>query len=369
MDIRQYPGENVTLFVQDAVKIVRELQMNFMSDDAMPELTLTALTGLSHSSDPGLKQAVRELRLASDVNGFGFTTSIARPDALSALQRIADLYRLLVNVKDYAPADSTSAASKLQAMIGAAVDTKLAQNRQAGGTHGGGGAGSDGAPKTCYGCGAVGHFLNDCPNKNKTKPPSEDPPNTGARNKSKHGLAEPVISAAKVLGKAKLLTMPARENIPDNDEHSVSVGGTVVGKYCRHCNRFTYGASQHFTKEHKGKLLFPYKGAAPPATPATPATDQTAAIAAIIAPNPEVSWSLMAALPTAPVPPPVTSNGIDLNSVPQISKDAFMNRQANYDLGGDQPADQLALDANMAQALEDDDENQFLALLGKGCNG
>jgi hypothetical protein len=86
LDIRQYPGENVTLFVQDAVKIVRELQMNFMSDDAMPELTLTALTGLSHSSDPGLKQAVRELRLASDVNGFGFTASaVARPDALSAL--------------------------------------------------------------------------------------------------------------------------------------------------------------------------------------------------------------------------------------------------------------------------------------------
>jgi hypothetical protein len=55
MDIRNYPGENVTTFVQDAVKIVRELQMNFMSDDAMPELTLTALEGLSHSSDPGLK--------------------------------------------------------------------------------------------------------------------------------------------------------------------------------------------------------------------------------------------------------------------------------------------------------------------------
>jgi hypothetical protein len=48
MNIRTYPGENVTLFVQDAVKLVRELQMNFMSDDAMPELTLTALSGLRH---------------------------------------------------------------------------------------------------------------------------------------------------------------------------------------------------------------------------------------------------------------------------------------------------------------------------------
>jgi hypothetical protein len=147
MDIRNYPGENVTTFVQDAVKIVRELQMNFMSDDAMPELTLTALEGLSHSSDPGLKQEVGTLRLASDVNGFGFSTSIARPDALSALQRIADLYRVLVNVKDYAPAESVSTASKLQAMVAAAIDakiaagsdTKLTQNRDAGGAHGGGG--------------------------------------------------------------------------------------------------------------------------------------------------------------------------------------------------------------------------------------
>jgi hypothetical protein len=99
MDIRTYPGENVTLFVQDAVKIVRELQMNFMSDDAMPELTLTALEGLSHSSDPGLKQEVRTLRLASDVNGFGFSTSIARPDALSALQSIADVSGVLGDVR------------------------------------------------------------------------------------------------------------------------------------------------------------------------------------------------------------------------------------------------------------------------------
>jgi hypothetical protein len=84
----------------------------------------------------------------------------------------------------------------------------------------------------------------------------------------------------------------------------------------------------------------------------------------------------MAALPPAPVPPPVTpvpppltSAGIDLNSVPQISKDALLNRRANYDLGGGQRTDQPTLDKDLAEALENDDENRFLALLGKGYDG
>ena len=51
LDIRKYPGENVTLFVQDATKIVREIQMTFMSSNPMPELTMTALTGLTNSTD------------------------------------------------------------------------------------------------------------------------------------------------------------------------------------------------------------------------------------------------------------------------------------------------------------------------------
>jgi hypothetical protein len=46
-----------------------------------------------------------------------------------------------------------------------------------------------------------------------------------------------------------------------------------------------------------------------------------------------------------------------------------MNRQANYDLGDGQRTDQAALDKDLAEALENDDENRFLALLGKGYNG
>jgi hypothetical protein len=75
---------------------------------------------------------------------------------------------------------------------------------------------------------------------------------------------------------------------------------------------------------------------------------------------------MMAALPPAPAPPPVTSAGIDLNSVPQISKEALLNRQTNYDLGGTLGGTR---DALLAQALEDDDDTHFMALLGKGYDG
>ena len=164
MDIRKYPGENVTLFVQDAVKIVRELQMNYMSEEAMPELTMTALSGLTKSSDPYLLHSVREIRLASDINGFGFAKSTTRPDALSALQQVEALYRVLVNTKDYAPLQS---ASSLRALVASEVDAKLVQHRSNGSSHG---IGSNPGGKTCFACNSPNHFKGDpaCPEFGKT---------------------------------------------------------------------------------------------------------------------------------------------------------------------------------------------------------
>jgi hypothetical protein len=50
--------------------------------------------------------------------------------------------------------------------------------------------------------------------------------------------------------------------------------------------------------------------------------------------------------------------------VPQISVDAFRNRQTNYDFGNP-----IAIDAHLAQALENGDEASFLAVLGKAYGG
>jgi hypothetical protein len=355
MDIRKYAGENVTLFVQDAVKIVRELQMNYMSDDAMPELTMTALSGLTKSSDHLLRHTVREQRLACDINGFGFAPSQARPDALSALQKVDAMYRVLINTKDYSPAQSASEDSKLRAMVASAIDAKLTQDRTAGGTHGGAG----GPPRACFDCGALDHFRGSpaC-TKSKTAPTGSPPPASNTNpdtRKSGHGLPDDLLSQAKDLAKAKLLTMPARENIPDTAEFSILIGDKTVGKYCRHCGRFVYGSSQHTTKEHKGRQRFPYQEAA--AAPAAAAA--TASVATLLPAVPSVSFSLVAAVPPVQEPP-----SLDLASVPQISTDMFLNRQANYDLGHTP-----TIDAHLAMALEDDDEEYFLAVLGKAYGG
>ena len=71
MPIRTYPGENVTLFVQDATKLVREIKMNFMINSTVPDLTTVALSGLTLSSNNWLLQRVHTIRINNDVNGFG----------------------------------------------------------------------------------------------------------------------------------------------------------------------------------------------------------------------------------------------------------------------------------------------------------
>jgi hypothetical protein len=100
--------------------------------------------------------------------------------------------------------------------------------------------------------------------------------------------------------------MPARENIPDNAEYCINIDNKPVGKYCRNCGRFTLGASQHYTKEHKGSSTFPYKGPAPPAASSTdtPAASSTATPAA-----------MMATFPPDPVPASTSPVGIDLASI------------------------------------------------------
>ena len=114
------------------------------------------------------------------------------------------------------------------------------------------------APPSSNSCGSKPHCkrIPACP-KPKLDPAKGSP---SAPRRVSHGLTATHLSQAKHLAAVKLLTMPARADIPDDAEYLVRIEGETVGKYCRHCGRFVFGASQHFTKEHQGKSNFPYKG-------------------------------------------------------------------------------------------------------------
>ena len=53
--------------------------------------------------------------------------------------------------------------------------------------------------------------------------------------------------------KEKQATLPPIKDIPKEAEHSVTLDGKIVAKFCRHCKRFNIGATAHYTSEHTKK--------------------------------------------------------------------------------------------------------------------
>jgi len=66
-----------------------------------------------------------------------------------------------------------------------------------------------------------------------------------------------------VIEAIKNKTLPDRGSIQDSAKLDIIIGGKTLAKCCRHCGRFTEGASQHCTSEHTGtQSLFAYTGSA-----------------------------------------------------------------------------------------------------------
>ena len=148
--------------------------------------------------------------------------------------------------------------------------------------------------------------------------------------------------------------MPKRENIPDDAEYHIIIGGKIVAKHCRHCNRFTKGSKAHYTKEHKGtKNRCTYK---PPSTDSAPAPAPSTGSANLatfpegLDPN---------AVPVVSTLPGSGSSGVswaDMAPVPAGYAPVQFS-QANYDL---EPGPSL----NLSRMEEDQDEWSFLGMLG-----
>ena len=274
LDIRKYPGENVTTFVQDASKLVREIKMNFTNNSSIPDLTTAARSGLTTATDDFLLAQVRTLRINSDVNGFGgILGTFQAKDPIEALQGLDDLYHILVSQSDYSPARQPSSHKALQAK----TEDTLVQDRN-------GSSSSATFKGSCWDCGKSGvkKGHDGCPGPDGGTNSGE----TNRRNANpKHGLDEATV--LKVNESIRGKTLPERSNIPDSAKYDITIDGKMVAKYCRHCGRFTKGSRQHYTSEHTGtRSLFAYK---PPAssTPEEHRPSATAALAGVAVSPPE----------------------------------------------------------------------------------
>jgi uncharacterized OB-fold protein len=351
LDIRKYPGENITLFCHDASKLVCEIRMNFMKHSTVDDLTTVALTGLHGCSEELIRIKVRTISMDNDVNGFEGSVGNKKADALEVLQQMEDMYRVLVNLKAYAPAQQIDKKSTVTAYQASTDSGHLVQDRTASGT-----GRSHARPQgVCWDCGSKDHFRGD-PKCTKTPvvATSTSPAAATSVGSSlpltppRHGLDDATAAKATELATAKLLTMPPRENITDEAEYSIAVEGKIVAKYCCHCGRFVKGGRQHYTKDHTGlRNRFPYKGPAPSAPPSS---------------TPSVTASLANVNPNMVEP---------ITSFPSIDSHSYLFRhqeRTNYDFGSmGGPTAQVARLASLHdqtnEIVDSEDEDNLFSIL------
>ena len=177
------------------------------------------------------------------------------------LQALNEIHLALVEAGNYAPAAKEPTVRALQSEVkNVKTDmNKLSQDRTASSTNG-----SGGQPKKqirCFKCGEP-HHIRDCPqvtngngNTNTNNRTRNDNGNSSnnSQKPSKHGLNPETAKKVRTLCKEKLTTMPPIKDIPKDAEHSVTLDGKVLGKFCCHCKRFNIGAIAHYTSEHTKK--------------------------------------------------------------------------------------------------------------------
>ena len=355
MDIRKYPGENVTSFTADAVDIIREVEMNFITHDQAPTLAMAALKGLTLSSDPMFQQQARKARIKA--NNMRWETGAQNPpSAIELLNQFDREYRQLVEGDDYAPTrtQSREAANhatieRLQAQISQlqANQAQLQQDRNASSSRGNSGSTQNGhnssnngssnsGTRKCLSCGATDHLKGDpnCPNLGKPL----------------HGLTEEEVAFVNATAKERLASMPPRKNVPDEPVLKIELNGKTLAIYCRHCGRFTKGSSAHTTADHKGKYKIEYAGpadtaaAAPAPAPApSPSPSPKASVATLPnsgpAPSPSASASPVAKVASLPEAAPKNNlstlpEGMTPACIPIVENDTFFNGPpATYDFG------------------------------------
>ena len=258
LDLRKIPGENISTLVLEASQLIREIKMNYLRKDQIPDLTISALKCFNTTSHPFIKHEVTGLMLKAN-NEIRSPNSSGATDTLAVLQNLKETYLLLVEQDDYAPGKQpTPADNKVKAMQGEIKRmkqemTKLQQDREATSTKGnnssnGGGGGSSKEVK-CFECGGS-HYKSQCP-KLQGNNDSNSSNNSEKQQPKPNGLGAELNKKITAACKEKFKTMPKRADITKDAQYKITIDGKDVAKYCKVCGRFVRGDNAHFTTEHK----------------------------------------------------------------------------------------------------------------------
>ena len=273
LDIKKVPGENISTLVLQSSQLVREIKMNFLSRDQVPDLAISAMKAFAKSSHPFVQHVVTATMLKA--NKQIMTPSLNkkdRVDPLVLLQELDDTYIMLKEQGNYAPGDqTTSAEAKAKAMQAEIKKlkedlNKLSQDRNATSTRGNAN-GKDkvirdkkGDPIQCHKCGK-NHYIRDCPDKDdsneKSDKSQQNRPRSNKNGKGKqsggnrngggyhgnndNGLGAEMNKKISIAITEKLKTMPERAQIPDDAKYCITIDGKDLAKYCRHHGHFIRG--------------------------------------------------------------------------------------------------------------------------------
>jgi hypothetical protein len=266
LNIRDVPGENISTLVQKASDLIREIQMNFLQKNQIPDLCVSALRPFTTSSHEYVRHYVTDKMFLANklimapTSATSASTSVPTGsgspmtlDPLVLLQGLEELYLTLKQQSNYPPGEQIAADNKFKAMQGEVKKlkedlNKLTQNRSASSTRSnrrqtGGSTGpiknKKGELVECFIC-KGNHYKNNCPN-NTGSANSNSSPTTGSnssgggsqqsgnqsggdptkKKKQRNGLTPEVDAKTIAAAKKKMETMLPREQVPDDAQHTV----------------------------------------------------------------------------------------------------------------------------------------------------
>jgi hypothetical protein len=307
LNLRDFPGQNVTSYKQKLDELLSELEMNLPNNAKVPGLRNKALKGLSLCTFEYFSNRV----LDKLIIGESATVS----DIKDTVKELDILYLTLMEQGNYPPGlkaipeDAKVLALQAEMKYLKTEMTKLHQDRSASSTKG-----STPGPSILRNSDKTVQFKSDQEGASvSSNQPSQ-------RTPKPNGLSEEVNARLTQLIKEKLPTMPKFDAIPADAMYTIDIDGKTVATFCNKCHRFTRGTSQHTTQEHKGPnmrakgYMCVLNSGTTPSPDASPSLNQ-AALTPIHAPTTSYAFYSANQAPTEPAIDPVllaTLSGLNL---------------------------------------------------------